>query len=382
MPYKIIFCIPCLNLGGSEVATLACVKALLAVGYRVSVVCYYESDSVMVRRYKEAGAEVVLLDMQRTGLKGMFKLLLRLRLLFKKQKPDAVHVQYFAPGMVPILAAKAAGVRRIFATVHAAGQAGYGFKSKMMFRFSASLVSHFFCVAKNTEKFWFGSVSDIDKNSDYSRFRHSTIHNCVDVDKYQQIDNVSRTQLCPELNEDHKVIGIVGRLVTLKGHLTLWQAVKEVQKTVPKVKVLVIGAGSDEELFRSQAKELGIEDSIIWQGPVEPERLPHYYHAIDVLAMPSRWEGFGLTAAEAMAAGKPVVGSDVPGLAEVVTDGKTGFLVPVEDSGQLADKLTMLLSDNSLAEKMGNAGLERVRQLFDVSIYNEIFTNAYKDLIG
>ena len=109
------------------------------------------------------------------------------------------------------------------------------------------------------------------------------------------------------------MIGIVGRLVRLKGHLTLLRAMKDVLAAVPDTFLLVIGEGADEAVFRQEADRLGIADHVIWKGRVEPEVLPQYYHLMDVLAMPSHWEGFGLTAAEAMAAGKPVVGTDVLG---------------------------------------------------------------------
>jgi len=333
----------------------------------------------MVERFQQAGAQVVLLGLSRGSLRHLFCTLVG---FFRSQRPDVVHVQYLAPGMVPILAARWAGVKHVFATVHAAGQQGYGWKAKAMLRFSSLFTDHFFCVSQNTERFWFGSVSAAGSGADGSQARHSTIYNCVDVEGIQAAGRVAdRRVLCPSLPANAKVIGIVGRLVRLKGHLTLLQALKDVLTASPDVFLLVIGEGPGEAVFRQEADRLGIADHVIWKGRVEPEVLPQYYHIMDVLAMPSHWEGFGLTAAEAMAAGKPVIGTDVPGLREVVEDGVTGFLVPVNDAEALAGRLIDLVSDGSLRRTMGLRGLDRVRRCFDIGVHDRRWCEAYASLL-
>ncbi|HSW00691.1 MAG TPA: glycosyltransferase [Sedimentisphaerales bacterium] len=376
---RVVVCIPCLNLGGSELATLSLVKALTEGDYDVAVCCYYEHDAAMVERFKKAGARVELLGLSRGSLRHLFSTMVK---YFRSQHPDVVHVQYFAPGMVPILAARRAGVQRIFATVHAAGQHGYGWKAKAMLRFAARFTDHFFCVSQNAERFWFGSTSHVGARTDWSKIRHSTIYNCVGVETIQAAGQAAdRRVLCPSLPANAKVIGIVGRLVRLKGHLTLLQAMRTIIRQAPDTFLLVIGEGPDEALFRQEARTLGVEQNVIWKGRIEPEVLPQYYHIMDVLAMPSHWEGFGLTAAEAMAAGKPVVGTDVSGLREVVEDGVTGFLVPVGDAEALARRLIALLSDESTGKAMGLQGLDRVRRCFDVGVHDRRWCEAYASLL-
>jgi glycosyltransferase involved in cell wall biosynthesis len=356
------------------------VKALRQSGYDIVLCCYYEHEGAMVSRFEQAGAKVVLLGLTRGHLRHLFSTLVR---FFRSERPDVVHVQYFAPGMVPILAARRAGVKHVFATVHAAGREGYGWRAKAMLRFSARFTDHFFCVSRNAERFWFGSASSIGKRAGWSKAHHSTIHNGVDIEAIQAAGRFAdRNRLCPELPPGAKVVGIVGRLVRLKGHLTLLQAMRDVLVAVPNVFLLVVGEGPDEATFRQEADRLRIADSVIWKGRVEPEALPQYYHAMDVLATPSYWEGFGLTAAEAMAAGKPVVATDVPGLREVVEDGGTGFLIPVGDPETLAAKLRHLLSHDAARTALGRRGLERVRRLFDVTVHNQKWLQAYASLLA
>jgi len=378
---SVTICIPCLLLGGSELATLSLVKALIQGGhYDVSICCYYEHEATMVSRFEQAGARVELLGLSRGSLRCLFSILVK---YFCSCQPDAVHVQYFAPGMVPILAARRAGVKRIFATVHSAGQEGYGWKAKAMLRFAARFTEHFFCVSQNAERFWFGSVSAVEEPADWPMIHHSTIHNCVDVTAIQSAGRLAdRHTLCPELPSGAKVVGIVGRLVPLKGHVTLLRAMKDVLAAVPDAFLLAIGEGSHEAVLRREAERLGIADRVIWKGRVEPELLSQYYHLMDVLAMPSHWEGFGLTAVEAMAAGKPVVATDVLGLREVVEEGGTGFLVPVGDAEALAAKLLMFLCNERRAREMGQRGCTRGRNLFDIVQCSDRWCKAYDSLLS
>jgi len=350
-------------LGGSEVATLQMVQALAEGGYDVTVVVYYEHDDRMMDRYREAGAKLLFLDEKREGLKGMIRLTQKLCAIFRRERPDVVHVQYFAPGMIPILAARLAGIKKVFATVHAAGNIGYNWKSKSMFRFSAALTSHFFCVAENTERFWFGKAGG---------GRHSTLHNGVDVDLFRQAEPMALDTLASA----SPVIGIVGRVVKLKGHDCLFRAAKRLLPNHPNLKLLVVGDGADKTWFSSLADQLGIADHIVWTGRVEPEELPRYYKAMDILAMPSHWEGFGLTAAEAMAAGIPVAASDVPGLREVVSD--DGVLFPVNDDNALACALNTLWENH---EKYALAGQKRVSEHFSLKQQQAAWQEAYNKFL-
>lgn len=350
-------------LGGSEVATLQMVQALIEDKHDVTVVCYYESDPVMVERYRKNGCKILFLQEKREGLKGLFRLTRRLVKLFRSEKPDVVHVQYFAPGMIPIIAARFAGIRHVFATVHAAGGNGYNWKAKLMFRISSAMTSHFFCVAENTEKFWFDTVGGN---------RHSTIHNGIDVQRFAE----AKPAEIPGLT-GRPIIGIVGRIVKLKGHDCLFRAMKRLLPEFPDLQVLIVGDGPAEMEFRELAGSLGIADHLLWCRRVEPEDLPGYYKQMDVLAMPSHWEGFGLAAAEAMAAGVPVVASDVPGLREVVGD--AGLLFPVNDDANMASQLQKILASQEILSSYRQKGFARITTFFSIEQQKELWKSFYRD---
>ena len=119
----ILICIPCLMTGGTEIQTLNLVRALVAGGHRVVTTCYFEYSDDMVVRFRKAGSEVVCLSPTGTrvnGWRGILFLYKGLRRVLKQYKPDVAHVQYMAPGAIPILLLRWLGVRQIITTAHTA----------------------------------------------------------------------------------------------------------------------------------------------------------------------------------------------------------------------------------------------------------------------
>ena len=122
---KVLVAIPCLLLGGTEYQTLSLVKVLMQGGYSVTVLCYFEYNSVMVNYMKGTGADVVLMTKSGTRPKKFSNVLWALYSGFKKNlkivKPDIVHLQYLAPGSLAILLFKFLGVKKVIATAHVPG---------------------------------------------------------------------------------------------------------------------------------------------------------------------------------------------------------------------------------------------------------------------
>jgi glycosyltransferase involved in cell wall biosynthesis len=107
-----------------------------------------------------------------------------------------------------------------------------------------------------------------------------------------------------------------------------------------------------------------IRRAVRFTGYVSDQMLPAFYSCCDVFCYPSLWEGFGLTPAEAQAAGKPVVAFKTCALPEVVEDGVTGFLAPPRDSAALGEAIVKLLSDSELRRRMGRKGRLRAEEMF------------------
>lgn len=166
--------------------------------------------------------------------------------------------------------------------------------------------------------------------------------------------------------DDSHLILYVGRIEPLKGIDNLIQAISIIQrkgdlKCCPHNLVIIGGEPNakpedmNAEMARLQdmVEELGIENFVIFLGKQDQQMLPYYYSAAEVVVMPSHYESFGMVALEAMACGTPVVASQVGGLAFLVRDGETGFVVPGNDVEGLSNRLIELIKDKDLRKKLG-----------------------------
>jgi glycosyltransferase involved in cell wall biosynthesis len=377
---KVLIAIPVLFVGGTEIHTLNLVKALASGGYDVSICCYYDYDSSIVSKFKETGAEIILMGLRPP--EGLLPLFIKLMGLFRKVKPDIVHVQYIAPGLIPIMAAKLAGIRKVFATVHQPGRT-YGLKAKLLFRTAAYLCDAFFCNSKSVEESWFGNSEIFDPNKSDKKRKHFTIYNGVYVDRIEKIvKNADNEETKQSLNiKGKRIIGVVGRLREEKGLLTLLQSMKEVIKDIPNSVLLVVGDGPDRAYLEQSAIRLGVRDHVLWLGQKDPDEVFRLYGIMDLVVVPSVFEGFSLTAAEAMAAGRPVVASKVDGLIEVVQDGVTGLLVRPGDSEALSRGIIELLLNPGKAASMSNMGRKVVEDQFSLVRFQSRFLAALNRFI-
>jgi glycosyltransferase involved in cell wall biosynthesis len=131
----------------------------------------------------------------------------------------------------------------------------------------------------------------------------------------------------------------------------------------PGARLLLVGAGADDDALRVRAAELGLEALVHFAG-FQDDPAP-YLSACDVVLVPSLKEGLGFAALEAMALERPVVASNTGGLPEAVADGETGLLVPPGDASALADAVLALIADPTRRAALGRAGRARVEAHFD-----------------
>lgn len=373
----VVIVMPTLLRWGTEQQTLALARVLVGSGREVRLCCYHEHDEGMAEIFREAGCAVTLLGMRRE--QGLVALFVRLRSLLRAWRPGAVHVQYVAPGFVPVLAARAAGVPRVFASVHQPGDR-FGWKEKALVRAACILTRRFFCVSLAVEVSWFGSGRVFDPVSPGSAGRHATIYNAVDGGEIARlVDLADRVKIRASLGIDpgDRVIGVVGRLRGEKGQVRAIAALPGILSEVPEALLLVVGDGPDESRLRAEAARLGVASRVRWAGGKGHDEVVRLYAATDVVVVPSRYEGFGLVAAEAMAAGRPVAAAAVGGLVEVVSDGVTGFLVRGHAAEDYAGPIVRLLRDGDLARRMGRAGRERVQRRFCFARYREAVLASY-----
>jgi glycosyltransferase involved in cell wall biosynthesis len=379
---KVEVLIPVLLAGGTEAQTLYLVRALRSADYSVGVCCYFEANETVIQAFEREGTRVSLLRLGPSGQAHRLRSLLRVgRAVFthlRQTRPDVVHVQYLAPGLVSVLAARAARVPAVLATVHQPGDP-YGAMARLSLRLAARLSTAFFCVSRAVERSWFGDSALFDPSSVGKR-RRFTLYDCVDVEQFAHGADQADTQaIREELGlAGHPVVGVVGRLRREKGHAVLLEALSLVVQSVPDVALLVVGDGQERAHLEERARGLGLDGHIVWLGARRPEELPGLYGVMDVVAIPSQFEGFGLVAVEAMAAARPVVAFATGGLTEIVADGISGKLVPPGDRIAFAGALVGLITDREGAVEKGKAGRKIVQSGFSQETFSSLILSAYR----
>ncbi len=175
----------------------------------------------------------------------------------------------------------------------------------------------------------------------------------------------------PPLELRDPLLLAVCRLAPQKGLETAVRALT----SLPDATLLVLGEGPDRESLEALADSLGVRERLLLPGRVGD--VAALYRRAAVVVHPARWEGFGLAMLEAMLAAKPVVAARAGSAPELVADGETGLLVPVDDAAALAAAVTSLLDDRGRAEELGRAGLERARTEFSVAKMAERTVEVY-----
>ena len=215
-----------------------------------------------------------------------------------------------------------------------------------------------------------------------ARPKMTRIHNGIDTGAVRRAtESADRAAVRASLGvpADARMLLAGGRLVEQKGHDTLVRALADPALASQRPVLVLVGRGEKQAALEDEARRAGVADRVIFAGVRDD--VPALLAACDLFVMPSRWEGFGLAAVEAMIAGRAVVASRVSALPEVVEDGVTGTLVAPGDSAELARAIAALLADRARREALGLAGRARAERLFDAKRMAEEWRREYARVI-
>lgn len=211
----------------------------------------------------------------------------------------------------------------------------------------------------------------------------------VDVDRFQQADPAQvaaiRTKGSRNGFSREPILLFVGRLRYYKGLDDLLRAMALLRDTPDQLTttLLIGGSGPMEAAWRALAQELGLTEQVHFLGDVPEETLPALYHAADLYVLPanSRAEAFGVALLEAMAAGLPVISTEVgTGTSYVNIHGETGLIVPPRDPERLAQAIAILLNDPALRQRLGAQAQARVRAQFSQATMIERVLDLYSEV--
>lgn len=228
-------------------------------------------------------------------------------------------------------------------------------------------------------------VADFLGANGFKQYRISRIYNGIDAEAWQArvTDRDVRAEL--GLTEAERILLMAAQFVPWKRHEDAVRAMPRILERVPAVRLVLAGSdlwGTHPEIeadLKALAAELNVADEVLFVG--QRDDVPDLMDAAELVLIPSDAEPFGRTTIEAMALGKPVVGTRAGGLPEVVRDGETGLLVVPRFPESLADACLRLLENESLAYRIGEASRARVEKHFNMSTVTAETLALYRKML-
>lgn len=285
-------------------------------------------------------------------------------------RPDLVHTWNFAAGSYGRVAARAAGVKHIVAGEYCVDR----WKSTWQWIVDRRLARHTDCYVANS-----AAIRDYCAKHGLPAERFTVIDNGVEP---ACPSDATRCQLLDELKcpGDARLIGVVGRLWPQKRVKDLIWAADLLRVLHDNLRLLVIGDGPERSTLHRFARLASDLDHIRFLGHRDDvwRIMPH----LDVFWNGSGYEGQSNSVMEAMAASVPVVASDVAGNRELVVHGETGYLVPIAGRAARARATDQILTDPTLAARLGAAAKQRMAEHFSVEENIRRHAELYRELIG
>ncbi|MDV2496613.1 MAG: glycosyltransferase [bacterium] len=384
-PWKVAHIITRLDRGGSPDNTLLTVLGHDPARYRVTLVSGLTTfPSPLVRRLKDRpDIAVHFLPTLVRAIRPLSDLraLWALYLLCRRERFDLVHTHTSKAGILGRWAAWLAGCRRLVHTSHGSVFTGY----------SGPIISRLFIYAERLTAAITDTIITLTPRGIEDHLvwhiapeeKFTAVPSGVELEGFappSPADGGSSVRAALSLHPDEPIVGSVGRLDRVKGYDQLIEASDLVLRERPDAWFVVAGDGQERGALEAQARRLGVAGR--WRFLGWQERLEPLYHAFDISVLPSRNEGMGRAAVEALACGLPVVATAVGGVPSVVEDGVTGLLVPPEDPHALARAILQLLEDETARRRMGEAGPKWVRERFSCQAMLDGIERVYSRLLN
>ena len=294
--------------------------------------------------------------------------------VLRRYRPEILHLQF--TGFVspyPWLA-RLCSVKRVLFTDQASKPEGFLPRRASLFKRIATRIINWpldrvTCISDYVLRCWI--TLDVLQSERFTR-----IYNHVDFTRCQPDGSAFRKTL--SIPDSRQIIVQVSWMIPDKGFDDLLAAARLVIARNPEAYFVMVGEGADRERYIRETAELGLQDHIAWTGILPDPLKMGVFSAADVVCQVSRWEeGFGYVIAEAMASGKPLVGTRVGAIPELVHHGETGFLVDRRDPSAIAERILELLADRDLRCRMGRAGREFAFRNFDANVNIAEFLKLY-----
>ena len=341
---RLVHVVESLDVGGLERMVLSLAAWQAARGAAVRIICLFH-EGAWAGEARARGLDVVGIGKQR-GLD--LHALRRLRIALRPWRPDVLHTHNAVAHYYTAAASLGLDRARMVNTRHGMGEAGGGRRLDALYRLSMRRADVAVAVCQAACRRFVATGA-------FAPAKAAVVRNAADIARAPVRNAAARERLLMSLGRPSHamVVGAVGRLSAIKNHALLLRAARLVRQRGQAIELVIVGDGPERASLQSMATALQIGDCVHLVG--WRDDVASLLAGFDVLAMPSRSEGYSLAMVEAAAAALPLVATAVGGNPEIVQQGKTGLLVPDDDAPALADALARLASDVGLRERLGDA---------------------------
>ena len=360
---RVMIVVETLGMGGMEQVVVTLARALDRDRFVPEILCLKESGPLAVVA-RDAGIPVHGIGYV-PGRPDYFAFTKVARLL-RERGTTVVHSHNTCAFIFGALGGRLAGVRTIVHTDHARA-----YPDRFRYVAAEHLLSHLVHRVVGVSD---ATTEALYEHERIPRRKLVTVPNGIDRSRYVVDADRAETRRALGIAPGTPVIGLGARLTEQKGIEFLVRALPRVVERHPAATVVIAGDGPVRPALEALAAELGVAERVRFLGMRND--IGALMRAFDVYALPSVWEGLPMAILEAMAAGLPIVASDVGGVGSAIVEGRTGFLVPPRDVERLADTLSLVLADDVMRRRVG----EEARRVFHARYTAEAMARAYESL--
>lgn len=379
-PIRVIFFLPTLDTGGTEKVVVDLCRYLPPLGYEIEVCTFSRGtyDALLyelgIRRSILVPGGIARRNPPALKLFRLLQRLARLKNAINRFQPQILHTHHLAPLFHADLLLRFGhrGVRWVH-TEHSMPDLQKGYRFPPL-RWSRSLR----CpdVLTGVSPLVVQCLTELSRTP---KQRTVLIPNGIELERFASAATASQPRSKLGLPQKGRLIGCVGNLRVEKNHQLVLRAMARLGPEEAETNLVLCGDGDQRSDLEALARSLGIENRVIFLG----HRLdvPEILAALDLVLLPSCYEGLPLSVLEAWAASRPVLGTTVPGVQELIRHNEDGWLVPPEDPEQMADGILRILKDPGLGGRLSLSGRQRVFREYGVEAMVAGYDCIYRELI-
>jgi glycosyltransferase involved in cell wall biosynthesis len=358
---RIVHFVEDLNLGGLERMALDLARQQKVAGHSVWIYCLYGRGSLAEK------AEATGITVRSFGKKTGFsvRVLLRIAESLRSDRPDVVNTHNPGVHHYAALAAKIAGVPAVISTRHSARMSTGEPYQERYFRWTLPLTAHVVYVSNSTRE-------GLGKSVRVPTGKASVIHNGIPTESYR-LHAAALGSRFPRVR-----FGTLGRMVPAKAHSVLLEAFAQVSRQIPQAELRIGGSGPLQDEVRTRIHELGLDGRATVLGATDD--VAGFLGTLDIFVLSSVSEGLPLVILEAMAAGLPIVSTNVGGISEVAPEGLAAWYCEPGDAAALAHTMLEAARSPRLKE-MGRFGAAHAAAEYDVGIMTAKYEQLYSTLL-